>query len=169
MGILAVFSGWLLIAAIIVIILIFAILEQSLRSSKNNGGGVGVTALLIIFIALYFWKHEGSFTRTCHFFTEHPLKVVLYSIAYISIGVVVSMVKWLIFLRDTREDNNGTWGYGGRPTAKKNSNRIITWMAYWPFALAWTLIDEPFIKLFRYLHKNLSGLYDKMAIKFFGE
>jgi hypothetical protein len=57
------------------------------------------------------------------------------------------------------------YGNGGvaMPEARKHKGRIMTWMAYWPWSMVWTLIDDPIKKMFRYIYNRLQRLYEKIS------
>jgi hypothetical protein len=55
------------------------------------------------------------------------------------------------------------------PTAARHKGRILFWMSYWPFSAIWTLLHEPVTRLYRFLYRRLSGLFDGIAVKMFGK
>jgi len=165
-------SGWTLYVTIITLILIFGIFEHALRPVyyyKNDGGGTGLS---LVFFFYLIWVCVSNFQiiqHTFSFIQSNPLTVVLAIVLYCFIGVFWSLIKWVFYLKDVKEYLGGSWERNGRPLAKNNSNKIITWMAYWPFSMVWDLIDRPFIRGFKWIQKNTSGLYDKIAKTILGE
>lgn len=162
-------SGWVIAAAILAIIFIFCALESALEYNyRNNGGGTWVSVITAVFFVIYFLDDHEAFKRFTGFIINYPGRIILIIVFYMLIGLVWSLAKWLLFLKKYKEYYNG-WGSAGRPIAKNNSNRIITWMSYWPFSILWELIGNFFTGWFRWLYKQTSGLYDKLAAKFIGD
>lgn len=50
-----------------------------------------------------------------------------------------------------------------RPRARNNKQRIVSWMAFWPFSLVGTLLNDPVRRLFTWLFTAFSSLYQRMA------
>jgi hypothetical protein len=50
-----------------------------------------------------------------------------------------------------------------RPRARQNKSRIVSWMAFWPFSLVGTLLNDPVRRLFTWLFQAFSSLYQRMA------
>jgi hypothetical protein len=46
-----------------------------------------------------------------------------------------------------------------KPLARENKGRIITWMVYWPFSMAWTVLDEPW----RLIYEAMSRLFQRIS------
>ncbi len=46
-----------------------------------------------------------------------------------------------------------------KPLARQNKGRIITWMVYWPFSMAWTVLDEPW----RLIYEAMARLFQRIA------
>jgi hypothetical protein len=60
------------------------------------------------------------------------------------------------------------WHNMQKPRASDNKSRIIGWMAFWPFSMVGTLLNDPIRKLFTWLFNQLKGLYQRMADKILG-
>lgn len=50
-----------------------------------------------------------------------------------------------------------------KPKAAKNKRRITAWMAYWPFSVVGTVINDPIRRLFRFLFNQFKALYQRIA------
>ncbi len=50
-----------------------------------------------------------------------------------------------------------------KPKAIKNKRRITAWMAYWPFSLVGTVINDPIKRLFKFLFNTFKALYQKIS------
>lgn len=106
---------------------------------------------------------------------------------YIASGVLWGVIKWFLFVKReaTRykekrqkflqlmgcldadintlvpQNMKRDWGRVGhhiKSNSKDHKWRIITWMAYWPMSMLWSIIDEPW----RYLYEYLSSLFHKI-------
>ena len=47
----------------------------------------------------------------------------------------------------------------GRPVARQNKRRIISWMCFWPTSMVWAVIDEPW----RRIYNAISALLQRIA------
>lgn len=49
-----------------------------------------------------------------------------------------------------------------RPRARQHRGNIVTWMAYWPWSMAWTLLNDPvrqgFTIIYRHMHDYLQEI-----------
>jgi hypothetical protein len=54
-----------------------------------------------------------------------------------------------------------------RPYASDYSSRIISWMGGWPFSMAWTIINDPVKRFFKYLFRRLKHFYDGISERSF--
>ena len=50
-----------------------------------------------------------------------------------------------------------------KPIAWRNKARITRWMAYWPFSMIWSLLDDIIRKVFRHIQKWLGNLMDRIT------
>ncbi len=111
----------------------------------------------------------------------NPLGFVVLILGYAAIGVVYSLAKWrLSFLRKERErydvlvakfkgelPPHQEWliGQGWNwesVRVRYNKARITAWIAYWPWSLLWTLIDDPFRKLAEWMYATFRSWYEAL-------
>jgi hypothetical protein len=50
-----------------------------------------------------------------------------------------------------------------RPRAAKSKARITAWMAFWPFSVVGTVLNDPVRRLFNFLYSQFKALYQKMS------
>lgn len=64
-----------------------------------------------------------------------------------------------------REDWERVIGYSGlkKPSVGRNRWRIMSWMAYWPWSMTWTVINDPVRKIFRRIFDRLRAVYQRIA------
>lgn len=69
------------------------------------------------------------------------------------------------------------WKYGGyygndlsmRPRAAKNKARITAWMAFWPYSVVGTILNDPIRRVFNWLFNGFKALYQKMSDAIFAK
>jgi hypothetical protein len=49
------------------------------------------------------------------------------------------------------------------PEVGNFSDRVFTWMAYWPISMLWTAINDPIAKFFGLLFDSITGAYDTIS------
>lgn len=55
------------------------------------------------------------------------------------------------------------------PLPSENKSRIILWMSYWPFSAAWTLVNDPLKRLWRFLYTQISATLERMSRSVFSK
>lgn len=50
-----------------------------------------------------------------------------------------------------------------RPRAAKSKSRIVAWMAFWPFSVVGTVLNDPVRRLFNFLYSQFKALYERMS------
>lgn len=107
--------------------------------------------------------------------------MLLYIPAWLTVGLVWSFPRWIIFLRkgkrafDACEDNYqkscaaSEWGFSYTdekltpPIARKEIGRIVNWILLWPWSMAWTVFGDGVVECTRWTVEQLSGLYQRIA------
>lgn len=51
----------------------------------------------------------------------------------------------------------------GRPIARENKERIVMWMCYWPWSMVWTILNDPFRRLFLAIYEYVQGIHDSIS------
>ena len=84
------------------------------------------------------------------------------SVWYVGVGVVWSFIKWYFYLLNERDEIKENV-YMSIPTAASHKAQLFGWMAYWPWSALWTLLNDPFKRLFKLIVARLGKVYDKIA------
>lgn len=74
-------------------------------------------------------------------------------------------VEWGHYQR-TRLNSRMTWeevSANTGPQFHNHKERIMLWMAWWPFSVAWTILNDPIRKLFKRAMNALRGVYESIA------
>ena len=53
------------------------------------------------------------------------------------------------------------------PRVRDNKRRILTWMAYWPWSMFWTVLNDPVKRLFKYIYAKMKAVYQKIVDRVF--
>lgn len=53
------------------------------------------------------------------------------------------------------------------PSARDHKWRIMTWMAWWPWSMLWTLLNDPIRRIWRWVWKNLQKTFASIATSAF--
>ncbi len=51
----------------------------------------------------------------------------------------------------------------GRPVAGEHKERIILWMCYWPWSMFWTILNDPFRRLFLMIYEYVQSIHDGIS------
>jgi hypothetical protein len=149
---------WILISLIGVII-IYA-------TEESDPGHWHWAVLLVGTALLYFGGAKQEVLSVISYMKDNPTTVLLRCLAYIGIGVTWSIAKWYFYVLDlrdkymTRSPEYRRDLYKSSTDMQCNKTRIINWMMYWPISAIWTLINQPFRRLFLYLY----GRFEKVFV-----
>lgn len=164
-------SGWLFWAIAAGVAAVIILMLSVGDDSEGFATFVGMTALVLA--ALFTDAFVGA----------RPVWLALMFAAYLAAGVLWAIKKWWSYVVERRDylksqyDNkvnktatgNETWeaySKSRRPTAADNKQRIVSWMALWPFSFTWWAMTWP-RRAFSWLYGRLSTLFDRISDKVF--
>lgn len=162
--------------------LIVGIFTWILICTANEWFGAGVIPIIFLAIGLTLLGD----TRLVSILLSWHMAWLIPS--YLLMGVGWSMIKWLVFVRNKMHvynDLKQRWitskgsidGFDGHirnhhefrhydnliPQASYEKNRIVGWVAYWPWSLLWTVCDDLIINLFDTIFKVCRRAYDYIS------
>ncbi len=137
--------------------------------------GSGFKSFLVFALTLFLFIFMGNlefFDSFIYYIKNNSGKALLIFLGYFLAGAIWSIVKWYYFLLNSKEEQKKRKiDYPSLakdfkfkiPKPSEHKSDIILWMSYWPFSAFWTLIDNPFKKIFNGIFKRLEGVYNKIA------
>ncbi len=147
------------------------------------------TFLLILGTSLVAWL--GGDVNVFAWTWANLAEIAKFLIFYFAAGGVWSVVKWYFYLlkvRDRLERDIDRWqrirdvlvnpGHpdtAPKPTrphdsfAKDNPERIMGWIAHWPFSMIGSLIGDVLTRAVRSIYEVLRGAYDRIGNHVFAE
>ena len=114
------------------------------------------------------------------FVASHPRMTIAAALAYLPIGVGWSMFRWWKLLQKSAavlKSEKQSWKPGTYykswdeyiaerlPTASRNKERIVCWIAYWPFSIAAYLLIDFLQEAAEWVYARISRIYTSMADK----
>lgn len=154
---------WIILAGIV-------LLEMRLLSKE---GAVEATFIAVVtFFAAWFFTDAFYGLSWLH---------LLFAVAlYFLLGACWSIKQWYSFLVARRAEVRASWekkpadkrdewpkfASNNRPTARDNKDKLIGWMALWPFSVSWWLLTWPrhvFVRIYEWL----TTIYDRMSANVF--
>lgn len=161
------------------IIVGFITVTYFVEKQRSNGWGALLTALALGVI-LFFFGSKEPITNTVSYIVHHPFTVLALIAGYFVAGTVWSMVKWYFHLKklqrlgqwptkyeDTSVDFRDRKQVPVAPVAKDHRSDILMWMSWWPFSALWTLIDNPFRRVFEWIFNSLEGTFNSISQRVF--
>lgn len=154
----------------------FVLVTFCVEKEESSGWGALITSAAFVALLFFFGSREPV-VSALKYIVHNPLSILLMGVLYLFCGSVWSIVKWYIFLKETRRkqlDNHRSWNEQRDPKdqrpwkpdipkAKRHKSTIMMWMSWWPFSLIWTAVDDPIRKAFRNIYYHLEKTYDRMA------
>lgn len=157
---------WIILAGVVV-------LDIILLASDNEveGWAVGITIGALVGAVLFTDAFKGT----------RMADIVAGVVVYVVAGVLWSFKKWYSFvsgkLAELRENyrtrvnktvsGNETFASyvkDYQPRAIENKQRIIGWMALWPFSVSWWILTWP-RHAFVWIYNRISTIFDRISAK----
>lgn len=144
----ALLSGIGLLVIVIVLVLAVTILIE------YEQGTVSSILIAAVLIAAYL---SGNLDSTIQWTKSNIDHVILLSIAYLTIGVLYSFLKWYRYLKKHKEQNKRY--HITYPKAAHHKSAIMRWIGYWPFGIILDIATEPLI----FIMDLLESTYDSIS------
>jgi hypothetical protein len=147
----------------------------------DNSDGIETISILIVLLLLQFFGNVKVFTYLWY----HPWKSVTYITGYLLIGGGWSIIKWwfaetakLSSVRAKFFSRHNIRGFEIPPefkdrwsdevSAQKTNpsaqqSRFLTWIAYWPWSLFWTMVNDPLKRAARRIYYELQATYQRIT------
>lgn len=160
---------WLVVAGLVILDIV--LLSAGADENENVGIAVFVTVAGLLLSVLF----------TDAFIGVQLGYVAAGLAAYVVVGVIWSFKKWYTFVVDklaSRREEYQTYvnkkapgnetfesyAKNKQPKAVENKQRIIGWMALWPFSLSWWVLTWP-RHAFVWAYNRLSTVFDRISAK----
>ncbi|HRZ18604.1 MAG TPA: hypothetical protein P5136_00980 [Methanofastidiosum sp.] len=164
--------------------ILIGVVFLSLFFLVEKGQSIGATITLILtFVALRFL---GNFDLL-KILSDNIIISIIFFLSYIAIGIFWSFVKVAQLARIRNEEylkkkneylkenvlrTEEDWlkrdpfdSFRNNTDISEYKKKIITWSAFWPWSVIWTIIDDPIMKLFKWIYSLLSSTYQKIFDK----
>lgn len=177
--------SWIIVGGVwfwAVTLLTFVILVWSVNCER---AGVSIVSVLAYLGLIHIFGNASVFS----FIKTNPEYLYIGAPAFFLFGAIWSVIKWWIFVRreamEYKEqrmywlDANKVVGAtldtpipeslkvkwhskAKKPMVRHNKGKIITWMAFWPFSLVWTLLSEPWRIIYEFMSKMFQNISDRV-------
>lgn len=149
------------IVLIVTFIIVTALIEGNTEEVHPYWAGIILLAPIIALESFYF---KGMTQNIWFYILEHTFLVVGYITLYVFSGILWSLYKWKVYLKNEVEKFKERKDYYAlkflKPSYKKEL--IISWLIYWPFSFGWFIIHKPITKIYKGLYDKISGVYNSM-------
>lgn len=129
------------------------------------------TVFVVTFIMLYKLGCGEALSTIGNWVIHNPLNTFLIFLGYLVAGTLYSLVKWAIFMVDTKKElisEHQTY-YASHWTPGEHKTKITHWMIYWPISGLWTLMSNPVAKAFNRIFDEFEAVYQKITDKIMKE
>ncbi|GEM_PF-1684811 len=78
--------------------------------------------------------------------------------------------EWTEYLKDDsygRADARGFDMDDIPPKPKNHKGDITMWIAYWPWSMTWTLLNDPIKRIGKWVYRKISGILESISLKVF--
>lgn len=154
-------------------------------------GTIAFWGLVIVFLAVMigcihnespgwsiFWLGLAVFLYWKHLPSWSVREWVMFSVAYLALGVVWSLIKWKMFVKTQVAKFKSDWDARDKHSSEyraalKDAQRntvstyhkgaIYTWIAYWPLSILWAVINDFTLSLLRNIHYGFRKFYASIS------
>jgi len=150
------------------------------------------SAFLVIAVTLSMFEFGAGYDLFA-WVVSNPLLTVEFIVGYIVLGIMWSIAKWFFFVLNARDRYSAKrqqwlkdlklgetleqYIIRARPSAYDqfppspvaNRDRIILWMAYWPFSALWTLINDPLKRIWRFTFNRITAFLTWISNRAFAD
>ncbi len=142
------------LVTLIIIGVIFFIIMTALV--ENEQGTIATIVILAIGALIYFLGGKGVFKDFLSFVSERTGTFIGIVSGYLVSGVIYSFIKWYFYVKNQKAKQRAM------PDASDHTTTLIRWVAYWPFSIWWTFLNEPIKKLVEQLGTTYNGIAKKV-------
>ncbi len=135
----------------------------------NYDNGKAATGILFAFCAIWFGTHLDVFYQVVNYVKNNPATIVVYSVIYLTVGVLWSFGKLYFKAKEDKEQGRQIKNYSSRqkignyvPTVSDYKEDIFRWISYWPLSMIWFLFDSPLRRFINFVINMFSGLYQSL-------
>lgn len=159
---------------------------------ESDAGLWATIALLGTLATLNFYFHMPILDGV----KQHPVQLLKWVIAYIVLGAGWGVVKWFLYVRkclrrycqvrdeqlailgkksiadvDRLTDFRSHLGWRGvsaePPLASAHKQDLTRWMAYWPFSIVGTILNDFIRRIWHNIYEHLAKTYDRISVYVF--
>ena len=173
---------WFVIAAACVIMI---------AAIEFENVGLATISMIVTLATLGYWGDFNVLTYA----REHPPWAIGVVAGYFLAGTVWAVCKWWFYVRRKLEKygeardiffrtndlpsgpvpeedkvrfrDHLQYHECGVPQVGEEKSRIMTWMAYWPWSMVWTIVNDPIRKIFRHIFKSIQEFLQRISDRVF--
>lgn len=144
----------------ITLLVLLCIAEVGILSAlvSTEHGLWGAFSLVAATAAYVVFFNKGAATTAWDWILVHPLQLGLSVLGYIIAGVVWSFFKYYSYIREGKRRGVSKVSFA----SMDNTERAITWTAYWPISIGIHVLGDGVYKMFRWVYDQVSGVYDSI-------
>ena len=140
--------------------ILFTIASIVLIACLEKDSGTGATITLLAASVLYFLCAGNSFHEMLLWMRDNPGRTIGLALLYFFVGAIWSFAKFYFFLKKKKRKGHD-FKY---VTVDGNKGRIIAWITYWPFSVAWAAINQPVRYISTEIYHLTSNIYEKILV-----
>lgn len=138
-----------------------------INSLENHDSGFAASAVLFVaLLVLWFFGTTSWISAAFNYMLLHPLIVLAYLAGYIGIGTMYGIYRWWKYCHECLEyamlaEAQDIKSY--QPDISRRMDSFIRWATYWPFLCIWTLLHDPFYRVYRTIAQLLKEALSDIA------
>jgi hypothetical protein len=150
----------------------------------SEAEGNAFTVIIALTVLVLFQRHSEA--KPISTALASPWQTVGLVAGYFVVGALWSVLKWYLHesarfrmlkanfcaLHDVAADQiigsvalHSKWQAEVKSQRKYSSRdtRFFAWVAYWPWSMAWTILNDPFTRLCKRIVQEMQGVYNKIS------
>ncbi len=144
------------------IVLTLTLCAALIICTETESSIAGVISLCAYFVIIYLLTDFNLLS----YIYNHPTSIMMYMALYVVLGILYALFRWDRYTAKWYEDNTALVKgedesklKNAVPTTNRNKERIIAWMAYWPWSGLWWLLSDFVKEVWSFLYDRVYNLF----------
>ncbi len=150
--------------SIFIILVLIAIIVIISALVYNDRPFWALASLTVMATVYSLWIEPGAYLNWWAYLQENWVKLIIYFIGYMTVGVLWSFFQFKRFVRRGKEEGL----YRSQVSPGENLDKITNWMVFWVISVPMYFLTVPIQDLCKWIYRQFGGVYEKIVVNIYG-